>query len=181
MGKCWHTLQYTLLDSHISQEWNMSRVFYCLDHQVGNLLGQIYNYLSLLEGTGKTLMAREIGKMLQAREPLIVSGPEILNKYVGQSEEHIRWLVTWHGMCNSYLSLYRNLFTAAEKEEKERGIRSALHIIIFDEIDAICRTRGSIVSHWLTHSLSHFSPLKLRLAVREFMILLWTNCWLRCV
>ncbi|CAB1441600.1 unnamed protein product [Pleuronectes platessa] len=37
-------------------------------------------------GCGKTLMARQIGKMLKAREPKIVNGPEILNKYVGESE-----------------------------------------------------------------------------------------------
>ena len=50
-------------------------------------------------GTGKTLMARQIGKMLNAREPKVVNGPEILNKYVGASEENIR-----------------NLFSDAEKE-----------------------------------------------------------------
>ncbi|CAG8670850.1 18051_t:CDS:10 [Dentiscutata erythropus] len=76
-------------------------------------------------GTGKTLMARQIGKMLNAREPKIVSGPEILNKYVGQSEENIR-----------------KLFAEAEKEYKEKGDESGLHIIIFDEIDAICKQRG---------------------------------------
>jgi vesicle-fusing ATPase len=43
-------------------------------------------------GTGKTLIARQIGKMLNAREPKVVNGPEILNKYVGQSEENIRKL-----------------------------------------------------------------------------------------
>ena len=41
-------------------------------------------------GTGKTLTARQIGKMLNAKEPKIVNGPEVLNKYVGQSEENIR-------------------------------------------------------------------------------------------
>lgn len=35
-------------------------------------------------------MARQIGKMLSAREPKIVNGPEILNKYVGESEANIR-------------------------------------------------------------------------------------------
>ena len=30
---------------------------------------------SLYQGTGKTLMARQIGKMLNAREPKIVNGP----------------------------------------------------------------------------------------------------------
>ncbi|KAF8253837.1 AAA-domain-containing protein [Wilcoxina mikolae CBS 423.85] len=77
-------------------------------------------------GTGKTLIARQIGKALQAREPKIVNGPEILNKYVGQSEENIR-----------------KLFADAEKEYKEKGDESGLHIIIFDELDAICKQRGS--------------------------------------
>jgi vesicle-fusing ATPase len=77
-------------------------------------------------GTGKTLMARQIGKMLCGKEPKIVNGPEILNKYVGQSEENIR-----------------NLFKDAEAEYRLRGDDSDLHIIIFDELDAICRARGS--------------------------------------
>ncbi|SGY69161.1 BQ5605_C004g02971 [Microbotryum silenes-dioicae] len=77
-------------------------------------------------GTGKTLMARQIGKMLNAREPKVVNGPEILNKFVGQSEENIR-----------------KLFADAEKEYKEKGDESGLHIIIFDELDAICKQRGS--------------------------------------
>ncbi|KAF8517368.1 AAA-domain-containing protein [Hysterangium stoloniferum] len=77
-------------------------------------------------GTGKTLMARQIGKMLNAREPKIVNGPEILNKFVGASEENIR-----------------KLFADAEVEYKEKGDESGLHIIIFDELDAICKQRGS--------------------------------------
>lgn len=77
-------------------------------------------------GTGKTLIARQIGKMLNGKEPKVVNGPEILNKYVGQSEENIR-----------------NLFQDAETEYAEQGDSSELHIIIFDEIDAICKQRGS--------------------------------------
>lgn len=77
-------------------------------------------------GTGKTLMARQIGKMLNGKEPKIVNGPEVLNKFVGQSEENIR-----------------NLFKDAEAEYRAKGDDSDLHIIIFDELDAICRARGS--------------------------------------
>lgn len=77
-------------------------------------------------GTGKTLIARQIGKMLNAREPKVINGPEVLNKYVGQSEENIR-----------------KLFADAEKEQKEKGSESGLHIIIFDELDAVCKQRGS--------------------------------------
>ncbi|KAI9801445.1 MAG: transport between ER and Golgi ATPase protein [Piccolia ochrophora] len=77
-------------------------------------------------GTGKTLIARQIGKMLNAREPKVINGPEVLNKYVGQSEENIR-----------------KLFADAEKEYKAKGDESGLHIIIFDELDAVCKQRGS--------------------------------------
>lgn len=41
-------------------------------------------------GCGKTLIARQIGKVLNAREPKIVNGPEVLDKFVGGTEEKIR-------------------------------------------------------------------------------------------
>ncbi|RZC38213.1 vesicle-fusing ATPase 1-like, partial [Asbolus verrucosus] len=85
-------------------------------------------------GTGKTLMARQIGKMLNAREPKIVNGPQILDKYVGESEANIR-----------------RLFAEAEEEEKRAGPNSGLHIIIFDEIDAICKQRGSVAGNTGVH------------------------------
>ncbi|KAK9396834.1 vesicle-fusing ATPase [Crotalus adamanteus] len=85
-------------------------------------------------GCGKTLMARQIGKMLNAREPKIVNGPEILNKYVGESEANIR-----------------KLFADAEEEQKRLGANSGVHIIIFDEIDAICKQRGSMAGSTGVH------------------------------
>ncbi len=39
---------------------------------------------------------------------------------------------------------FRALFAEAEAEQKKMGFSSALHIIIFDEIDAICKVRGSL-------------------------------------
>ena len=68
--------------------------------------------------------------MLNAREPKIVNGPQILDKYVGESEANIR-----------------RLFADAEEEEKRMGVNSGLHIIIFDEIDAICKARGSVAGN----------------------------------
>ena len=47
---------------------------------------------------------RQIGQMLNAREPKIINGPEILDKYVGESEAKIR-----------------KLFEQAEEEEKRVG------------------------------------------------------------
>nr|XP_024386912.1 vesicle-fusing ATPase-like isoform X1 [Physcomitrium patens] len=77
-------------------------------------------------GTGKTLIARQIGKLLNGREPKVVNGPEVLSKFVGETEKNVR-----------------DLFADAEAEQKSRGDESDLHIIIFDELDAICKARGS--------------------------------------
>lgn len=77
-------------------------------------------------GTGKTLIARQIAKALNCHEPKIVNGPEIFNKYVGESESNIR-----------------ALFKEAEEDQETLGDDSPLHIIILDEIDAICKQRGS--------------------------------------
>eukprot|EP00727_Mastigamoeba_balamuthi_P000880 m51a1_g1079 putative vesicle-fusing ATPase (809) ;mRNA; r:16365-19411 len=77
-------------------------------------------------GTGKTLMARTIAKMLNCAEPKIVAGPEMFNKFVGETEKNIR-----------------DLFKEAEEEYAQRGDASDLHIIVLDELDALCRARGS--------------------------------------
>ncbi|XP_073008095.1 vesicle-fusing ATPase isoform X1 [Typha latifolia] len=77
-------------------------------------------------GTGKTLMARQIGKLLNGKEPKIVNGPEVLSKFVGETEKNVR-----------------DLFADAENDQRTQGDQSELHVIIFDEIDAICKSRGS--------------------------------------
>lgn len=76
-------------------------------------------------GTGKTLIARKISAALNCDKPKVVNGPEIFDKYVGEAEKKVR-----------------ELFADAEAEMKEKGDDSGLHVIIFDEIDAICRTRS---------------------------------------
>lgn len=82
-------------------------------------------------GTGKTLIAGKIGSMISNREPKIIVGPEIKNKWVGGSEENIR-----------------KLFEDAILDSAENGINADLHVIIIDELDAICKNRdGSSSSH----------------------------------
>mmetsp|Transcript_15456 Transcript_15456/g.22045 ORF Transcript_15456/g.22045 Transcript_15456/m.22045 type:complete len:1076 (-) Transcript_15456:118-3345(-) len=76
-------------------------------------------------GCGKTLLARELSTLLGAREPQIVNGPEILDKFVGEAERRVR-----------------DLFAPAEREYKAVGEDSALHVIILDELDAIAKKRG---------------------------------------
>ena len=78
-------------------------------------------------GCGKTLLARELARELGARAPQIVNGPEILDKFVGEAERKVR-----------------DLFQPAEDEYRQVGDASALHVIVFDEMDAIARRRGSL-------------------------------------
>jgi SpoVK/Ycf46/Vps4 family AAA+-type ATPase len=78
-------------------------------------------------GCGKTLIARKLSKTISSVEPIVVNGPDLLNKFVGQSEENMR-----------------KLFEPAEEEYALKGENSDLHVIIFDEIDALCKQRGSI-------------------------------------
>ncbi|XP_062114453.1 vesicle-fusing ATPase-like [Humulus lupulus] len=56
----------------------------------------------------------------------IVNGPEVLSKFFGETEKNVR-----------------DLFADAENDQRTRGDESDLHVIIFDEIDAICKSRGS--------------------------------------
>ena len=78
-------------------------------------------------GVGKTLIARTIASLLNKNiPPKIVSGPEIFDKYVGESQRKIR-----------------ELFTDAENDEKKYGDSSPLHVFIFDEFDSIGRKRSS--------------------------------------
>eukprot|EP00483_Globobulimina_turgida_P001698 UN01700 len=77
-------------------------------------------------GTGKTLIARKISEILGCEKPKIVNGPEVESKWVGEAEKNIR-----------------TLFEEAQQEFEEKGEdNSNLHVIIFDEIDAIAKKRG---------------------------------------
>ncbi len=80
-------------------------------------------------GCGKTALAREISRALRARKPKIVSAPELLDRWVGGSE-----------------ALVRSLFAEAEAELaacRGEASKSALHVIVIDEIDAVFRKRTS--------------------------------------
>ncbi|QDZ19504.1 P-loop-containing nucleoside triphosphate hydrolase [Chloropicon primus] len=72
-------------------------------------------------GCGKTTVARQIGRMLLTQEPKVVNGPEIISKYLGESENQVR-----------------SLFADAELDQNERNV----HLIVFDEIDALVKPRG---------------------------------------
>ena len=80
-------------------------------------------------GTGKTLIARTLAQALNVAEFRVVNGPELFDKFVGETEKKIR-----------------DLFAKAEKDQKENGDESGLHVIVFDEIDSLCKARGTVTS-----------------------------------
>ena len=85
-------------------------------------------------GTGKTLIARTLAKALNVSEFKVVNGPELFDKYVGETEKKIR-----------------DLFANAEKDQKENGDEAGLHVIVFDEIDSLCKARGTVNSGTNVH------------------------------
>lgn len=83
-------------------------------------------------GTGKTMLAKAVANALSARSAdgersffLNVKGPELLNKYVGETERQIRVI-----------------FDRA-REKADAGFPV---VIFFDEMESLFRTRGSGVS-----------------------------------
>lgn len=86
-------------------------------------------------GCGKTLLARSLGKILSPARPVtVISGPEIMDRFVGSSEANIRKIFDDPpGIYDSY-----RLNTPDSKALE----KAALHVIIMDEFDAIARARG---------------------------------------
>lgn len=87
-------------------------------------------------GCGKTLIAKAVASSLAGRTDeetqekarsyfLNIKGPELLNKYVGETERHIRLVF---------------------QRAQEKASEGSPVIVFFDEMDSIFRTRGSGVS-----------------------------------
>ena len=80
-------------------------------------------------GCGKTLLARELSRIIHARPPKIVSAPDLLDKWIGGTE-----------------AMVRELFVDAEEELRYcQGdfTQSSLHVIVIDECDALFRKRSA--------------------------------------
>jgi cell division protease FtsH len=78
-------------------------------------------------GTGKTLFAKGMATSLGAAV-IVVSGPELKSKWVGESEENLR-----------------QVFLKARQ--------SAPSIIVFDELDAFAAARGTFTGSGVEHSM----------------------------
>jgi len=78
-------------------------------------------------GTGKTMLAKAVANETEANF-ILVNGPELLNKYVGESEKGVR-------------------------EIFQKARQSAPCIIFFDEIDSIAPKRGKYQGSHVTESV----------------------------
>lgn len=89
-----------------------------------------------LPGCGKTLLARSLGKVLSPARPItVVSGPEIMDRFVGASEANLR------AIFDSPPEIY-DTFRIGTKDNGAALEKVALHVIILDEFDAMARSRG---------------------------------------
>jgi cell division protease FtsH len=78
-------------------------------------------------GTGKTLFAKAIAASFGAAV-IVVSGPELKSRWVGESEERIRQIFV-------------------------RARRSAPSVIVFDELDSFASARGTYTGSGVEHSM----------------------------
>jgi vesicle-fusing ATPase len=89
-----------------------------------------------LPGCGKSLLARKLGQILSPMRPItLVSGPEILDKFVGSSEKNLREIF------DNPPDIY-DRFRLGEADNGKALATTALHVIVMDEFDAIARSRG---------------------------------------
>ncbi len=87
-------------------------------------------------GCGKSLLASALGKMLSPFRPItVVSGPEILDKFVGSSEKNLR------DIFDNPPEIYEH-FRENEPDGGESLSSAALHVVVMDEFDAVARSRG---------------------------------------
>ena len=85
-------------------------------------------------GCGKSYVAARLAEGLSRRAPTVVSGPEIMDKYIGNSEAQLRTLFTSPPPVEARPGDADDVHAVAEANE--------LHVVVLDEFDAIARQRG---------------------------------------
>ncbi|WZZ21623.1 hypothetical protein YC2023_123010 [Brassica napus] len=118
-------------------------------------------------GTGKTLMARQIGKMLNGKDPKNVrdlfADAEQDQRTLGKKKLFSLICVFFFYVCaNEALLFYFS------------GDASDVHVIIFDEIDAICKSRGSTRDGTGVHD-SIVNQLLTKVSQRSWLLLISVN------
>mmetsp|Transcript_17054 Transcript_17054/g.49229 ORF Transcript_17054/g.49229 Transcript_17054/m.49229 type:complete len:572 (-) Transcript_17054:466-2181(-) len=87
-------------------------------------------------GCGKTLLARSLGKILSPARPVtVVSGPEIMDKFVGSSEANLR------AIFDQPPDIYDS-YRIGQPDDGKALEKASLHVVVMDEFDAVARSRG---------------------------------------
>ena len=74
--------------------------------------------------------------MLSPFRPItVVSGPEVLDKFVGSSEKNLR------DIFDNPPDIYQK-FRETEPDGGDSIAAAALHVVVMDEFDAVARSRG---------------------------------------
>jgi SpoVK/Ycf46/Vps4 family AAA+-type ATPase len=113
-------------------------------------------------GNGKTKVVEQIAAYLNipATHYTKITASDLLGGIVGSTEANIR-----------------NVFAAAEKEAKEKGDKSSLHLIFFDEIDALGMSRESATQ---SHDVSKVTALLGKIDgvedCKNVLVIASTNC-----
>jgi len=98
-------------------------------------------------GCGKTLLARQLATTLEVDDDCldVVNGPELLDKFVGVAERRVRDLFA---KPRDEWARYRRHNKDASDSSSSSSWAAAslppLRVIVFDEIDALCRERGAV-------------------------------------
>lgn len=87
-----------------------------------------------MQGCGKSYLASRLSGGLSRRPPTVISGPEIMDKYIGGSEATLRKLFTEPPAVEHRPGDAEDVMMVAEANE--------LHVVVLDEFDAIARQRG---------------------------------------
>lgn len=77
-------------------------------------------------GCGKTLIARQLSKAINAKSVKVVQGPSLIDGLIGKSEQNVR-----------------ELFTDAEQDWISNPDTNNIYVIILDECEVIFKKRGS--------------------------------------
>ncbi|XP_062075748.1 vesicle-fusing ATPase-like [Humulus lupulus] len=117
---------FVLLHLAEAQTWSVDYMILCihLKRVSFNVFGESFKLKLLFQLQFSDLL--NVHVFILGDLDQIVNGPEVLSKFVGETDKNVR-----------------DLFADAENDQRTRGDESDLHVIIFDEIDAICKSRGS--------------------------------------
>ncbi len=97
-------------------------------------------------GTGKSLLAQAVAKEFQANF-IMVKGPEIFSKWLGESEAEIRYIFQLAHRVVPCIVLFEQIDTIAPRRGRDSGVQAAERVVsqLLAEMDSIQPMSGIVV------------------------------------